>query len=90
MGVLISVQELVQSMRQTDGSDYGNWGVWVLPGDESEVSIGPCQDGWTLCIPLLDIVEYAAEVYPNYGFEEMYFLFGVDEWGNLEWGLCVG
>lgn len=84
---LFTLQELVRVMQRTAGADYGNWGLLIEEGS-NEVFFGPEGDGFKLVVPLFDVVECAAESYPNYGLDEIFFLFGIGEGGGYEWGLA--
>lgn len=84
---LFTLRELVQMMQETTGADYSNWGLSVANDTVDEIFIGPEQKDMKLIVPLIDIVDCATESYPLYGLEEIFFLFGTDEQGGLEWGI---
>ncbi len=68
-------------------ADYGTFGICVW---DQEVWIGPETKERVLSVPLLDITDCVAEIFPDYGLEEVFVLFGFDKDVSIpEWGLVI-
>ena len=86
-GVMIyyTLDSLKKPARHVDWSEWGvceyEGSFWI--GDQGTV------DGKTiLCLPLLDILNKRDEQYSDWGDEEVYLLFGIDEkTGAFKWFL---
>ncbi len=82
----LSIRELVLLMDACK-ADYGNWGICVL-GDQ--LWLGDDDDGEVLNVPLIDVIDCAAEHFPEHGQEEIFVAFGFGGDGTtIEWNLCV-
>ncbi len=77
------LSSVVHSMRQIEGADYGNWGVCTREGG---VYFGQedARDK-NLLVPLLEIVEVAEEIFPDYGYSELVVIFRFNNDSQIEW-----
>lgn len=77
------LSKIVHGMQQTEGADYGNWGVCTREGG---VYFGQedTRDK-NLILPLIDIIDKVEEKFPDYGYGELVVIFRFNDDSQLEW-----
>jgi hypothetical protein len=82
-GSIYSVGCLIGKMeRDGEGCDYGNWGICT---NGEKLFVGSAYKKISLCVPLIDIIDYVERNFPEYGRDEVFVSLNLRADGSVEW-----